>query len=1466
MLRNLPRLIMFFAFLIPSLAAAQPTWTPGAEPITGPMRSAYDNVSAGQKMIDVRDLDGVFVKSVTESSGVITVVFQNASNIEQTITITLGDAADGVLTSGAFTADGTMLNLTVTTNGVDSTVAVPVPALLRQMGAGPTNLALGTRTGTTLIVTSSTGTDVTLPEASNTEAGLLSGTDHTKLGGIEANATADQTAGEIRDALQTLTGNDRLDATHIQGIPAGGTDDQNAGEVATDTTNFNLNLSGADTTVQAALDTLDDLTTGTGGATDLGLANRDVDSLEITSSTGDNVEVPSATTALAGLQSSADKTKLDGIAANATANAGDVTGIDAGTGITVTDGATATPEVAVTNPFTDADETKLDGIAVGAQPGDVTGIDAGAGITVTDGTTPTPQVSVTNPFTDADETKLDGIAAGAEANVQADWNEATTTDDAFIQNKPTIPDAPASWALATGASGTAPPERLPGHTIHRESGSQAYDPTNGVIAFTVDGTLRNGDFIVFDAPSNLGSDDSVNLLVNVNSTGNRNLIDREENRINETHLEASAWYIIQRDSSSYSVLTNLEDVPSQEEIEDHVGALVNRGTKTGITVTYTDNADNAGQIDFNVTGGGGGTGSVGEVLVDEISLDWDLENGPSPAIQLSRALTDDDDLGLVYLDWREWATDDPGEPYRDNGTGMTVPAIRGIADAAPVAINKNPNSAGNPINQTVAVADNRVFGSITFRFPRATAGGGFSDMRMVYIGNHFTDTNENLDQTETDITVDSSASMVAGREYWIAGPVQGCATTFHGEKIEVVSVDDATTITVTRGVGGTGLPDGCQFLTTSDVIEDDKRTFSLLSGHANHDNAVMTFRLLGSGGIGMADLSDNAPHDVISGTAAAGTSEDASRSDHVHSGVPAPASTVVSTTYDSAGTVGSHANYARQDHRHGLNKTDRFDDGEAPQNVTTGTGAAGDDDTPARRDHVHGGDTNTQRALATGTPQAVATGAGAVGTSTSVAREDHVHGGDRNTQRTLSDSAPENIAETGAAGSSTEVSRQDHVHGGTPQPADSIVTETITATGTIGTNATEFAREDHRHGINVAGLFDNTNPAAVAETAAPGTATVAARRDHVHVGASEQIELIDSLNDVDYTQADTTDLSSRFGGGATVYTADLDAEGTADAEINDLIVFQWRDNPAGVPNDRALGIRINDTGTTLPIRVVDPLTNSLTNKTRADLTRYEFLFLSRQDGVFIQLSSLELSAAMARLLPGSPTDNQIARYDSATSAWVAEDLPAASVSYSTDNPAGVGLTASPGSATTVARSDHDHDVDDDGIDSDALAADIVLTGDPTAPTPADGDNDTSIATTAFVATLTNALQALIDGLTTRVEALEGGGTPAMHTRYFGMSVDQTIETSDLATANTSTTDEGAFPANSVNSYMYIGVPESVGEPTGIYFPPNPTNQVHTFTRQAGTIMDSNSDPHIILYSNAQVPVSTTERAVRIEHN
>ena len=58
-----------------------------------------------------------------------------------------------------------------------------------------------------------------------------------------------------------------------------------------------------------------------------------------------------------------------------------------------------------------------------------------------------------NNFTDADHTKLNGIAAGAEVNVQSDWN--ASSGDAQILNKPTIPSGtPEGTAvLSTGESG-----------------------------------------------------------------------------------------------------------------------------------------------------------------------------------------------------------------------------------------------------------------------------------------------------------------------------------------------------------------------------------------------------------------------------------------------------------------------------------------------------------------------------------------------------------------------------------------------------------------------------------------------------------------------------------------------------------------------------------------------------------------------------------------------------------------------------------------------------------------------------------------------------------------------------------------------------------------------------------------------------------------------------------------------------
>ena len=159
-----------------------------------------------------------------------------------------------------------------------------------------------------------------------------------------------------------------------------------------------------------------------------------------------------------------------------------------GAGITIDDDDSGnTITISVTNEFTDAHETKLDGIADGAEvnvqsdwsevdassdafiqnkptlfsgsyndltdvppmPDELTESDIydfnrdiiaeGTGINlITNDSDNTITISVTNEFTDAHETKLDGIEDGAEVNVKSDWNEVDTNSDAFIQNKPIL--------------------------------------------------------------------------------------------------------------------------------------------------------------------------------------------------------------------------------------------------------------------------------------------------------------------------------------------------------------------------------------------------------------------------------------------------------------------------------------------------------------------------------------------------------------------------------------------------------------------------------------------------------------------------------------------------------------------------------------------------------------------------------------------------------------------------------------------------------------------------------------------------------------------------------------------------------------------------------------------------------------------------------------------------------------------
>jgi hypothetical protein len=124
-------------------------------------------------------------------------------------------------------------------------------------------------------------------------------------------------------------------------------------------------------------------------------------------------------------------------------------------------------------------------------------------------------------------------------------------------------------------------------------------------------------------------------------------------------------------------------------------------------------------------------------------------------------------------------------------------------------------------------------------------------------------------------------------------------------------------------------------------------------------------------------------------------------------------------------------------------------------------------------------------------------------------------------------------------------------------------------------------------------------------------------------------------------------------------------------------------------------------------------------------------------------------------VPEAPNDG--VQYGRQSLAWT----PIASGGGGTPSNASPAMdgVAAPGVATAYSRGDHVHPSDT----SRAPLASPVFTGNPQAPTPSPGDNDTSIATTAFVTAAVSASGGVVPSALTRVNdtnvTLTLGGTP-----------------------------------------------------------------------------------------------------------
>lgn len=118
-----------------------------------------------------------------------------------------------------------------------------------------TNLS-NTANATSLTIESSTGSNTSLPAATNTTWGVMTDEDRVKLDGIEAGATADQTAAEIRTLVESATDSNVFtdaDHTKLNGIEVNAKDDQTitAGAGLTGGGTGDITISHADTSSQA---------------------------------------------------------------------------------------------------------------------------------------------------------------------------------------------------------------------------------------------------------------------------------------------------------------------------------------------------------------------------------------------------------------------------------------------------------------------------------------------------------------------------------------------------------------------------------------------------------------------------------------------------------------------------------------------------------------------------------------------------------------------------------------------------------------------------------------------------------------------------------------------------------------------------------------------------------------------------------------------------------------------------------------------------------------------------------------------------------------------------------------------------------------------------------------------------------------------------------------------------------------
>ena len=308
-----------------------------------------------------------------------------------------------------------------------------------------------------------TGAEIKAAYEAEANTNAFTDAEKTKLTGIEIGATADQTGAEIKAAYEAEA-NAFTDAqfTKLTGIEAGATADQTASEILTAIKTVDGAASGldadlldgqqgsyytnyADTAVAnlvdsapAALDTLNELAAALGDDANFSTTVNNSIATKLPLTGGALTGAVTTNSTFDGRNVSVDGAKLDGIEAGATADQSDA------------EIKTAYENNSNTNAFTDAEKTKLTGIEAGATA-DQTASEIRALV---------ESATDSNVFTDADHTKLNGIEASADVTDVTNVTAAGALMDSEVTNLAQVKSFDSS-DYATAVQGTTADAALP---------------------------------------------------------------------------------------------------------------------------------------------------------------------------------------------------------------------------------------------------------------------------------------------------------------------------------------------------------------------------------------------------------------------------------------------------------------------------------------------------------------------------------------------------------------------------------------------------------------------------------------------------------------------------------------------------------------------------------------------------------------------------------------------------------------------------------------------------------------------------------------------------------------------------------------------------------------------------------------------------------------------------------------------